>query len=529
MTHRGVVAAFIVVLVGCGPARSSGSDDTPIDAFTDHDGDGYSVEGGDCNDDDPAIHPDISETCGDSIDNNCNGMTDSNDYDCFTPCQKATADRSSVGCVYYAVDTNSIGGPWAVAVSNVDATQTANVVVEKKTGATWAPIAGGTLTVGPRGLKTVPLPRAFTTGSALMAGGAFRITSDLPVISYQFAPIDGSASFLSDASLLLPVSALDRYYVVSAWPTGLDQQGARRDSHIQIFASEPTNVTVTSPVATLGSGSAPALAPNVPHTYALAEGDYLQLTVAVNNESLTGTYIESDKPVGLFSSNDCANVPNVPANCCCDHLEEQIFGLQTWGKSYVGAQMPKVAQEGAVWQILAQQDATTVTFSPGPGVTGLPPTVTLGARQKMEFTVTGGTVPGDFVVTSDKPILVNQFTVGSFTIVPNGSTDDPDMVQAVPTEQYLAHYNILVPGTWINDFLVLIRKSGSTVMVDGVAPGTAWRPLAGGWETTVLPVPDGVHVLDGSAPFGVAVSGYDTFDSYSYPGGLGQTVINPIF
>lgn len=40
---------------------------------------------------------------------------------------------------------------------------------------------------------------------------------------------------------------------------------------------------------------------------------------------------------------------------------------------------------------------------------------------------------------------------------------------------------------------------------------------------------DGVHVLDGSSPFGVAVSGYDSFDSYSYPGDLGQAVINPIF
>ena len=525
MTHRGVVA-FLLVVSACGPSRSSSGN---VDAFTDHDHDGYSVEGGDCNDDDPAIHPDVSETCGDGIDNNCNGNVDTADYDCFTPCQKATADRSSVGCVYYAVDTNSIGQPWAVAISNVDQAATANVVIEAKTGTTWAPVAGGTITVGPRALKTVALPRKFTTGSALMAGGAFRITSDIPVISYQFAPIDGSQSFLSDASLLLPVSAFDRYYIVSAWPSGIDQGGTARDAHIQIVASEPTNVTITSPVATTAGATAAALAPNVPHTYAMNDGDYLQLTVQTINQSLTGTYIESDKPVALFSSNDCANVPNTPDACCCDHLEEQIFGLQTWGTSYVGAQMPKRGNEGAVWQILAQQDGTTVTFTPGAGVTGLPPTVTLGARQKMEFTVSGGATPGDFLISSDKPILVNQFTVGSFTVQNGGDTGDPDMVQAIPTEQYLAHYNVLVPGTWINDFLVLIRKTGATVMVDGIAPGTTWRPLAGGWETTVMPVPDGEHVLDGSAPFGVAVSGYDSFDSYSYPGGLGQAVINPIF
>ncbi len=47
--------------------------------FTDLDGDGYSVEGGingkDCNDSNPAIHPGATEVC-DEIDNNCDGQID---------------------------------------------------------------------------------------------------------------------------------------------------------------------------------------------------------------------------------------------------------------------------------------------------------------------------------------------------------------------------------------------------------------------------------------------------------------------
>lgn len=521
---RGAAICFVALLCACGPGSRGGGDDL---GGKDDDGDGYTVEAGDCDDANSGIHPGAGEVCTDGIDNNCNGETDSGDYDCMTPCEKAAYDRSSVGCVYYAVDTNSLGGPFAIAVSNVDASATANVVVEVKSGTTWSPVTGGTFAVGPKMLQTLNLARRYASGSQLYAGGAYRITSDLPVISYQFAPIDGSASFLSDASLLLPVSSLDKYYIVSAWPYGADVGNTPRPSHIQIAAAAATNVTVTSPIATLAGTGVPALSPNTPQTFSLAEGDYLQLSVQTLNQSFTGAYIEADGPVAVFSSNDCANVPNTPDKCCCDHLEEQLFGLQTWGKSYIAAQMPRRASESSIWQILAQQDGTTVTFTPSAGVTGLPPSVTLNAKQMVEYEVTGTAGPGDFLAEADKPILVNQFTVGSFH-AQSGDVGDPDMVQAVPTEQFLAAYTVLVPGTWINDYLVITRKAGTQVLVDGVPPNATWNPVPGGWETGVISVPDGVHTLESTTPFGVHVNGYDSYDSYAYPGGLNQTVINPI-
>jgi hypothetical protein len=522
---RTAIACCVLVLCACGPG-SRGGDDV---ADNDDDGDGFTPEGGDCNDGDAAIHPGAAEVCTDTVDNDCNGQTDANDYNCMTPCEKAAYDRSSVGCVYYGVDTNALGGPYAIAVSNVDSSKTANVIIEVKNGTTWSPVPQGMFTLAPHSVQTVNVARRFTDGTRVMQGGAYRITSDLPVISYQFAPIDGSASYLSDASLLLPVSALDKYYIVSAWPYGNDVANIPRPAHVQIAAAEAATVTVTSPVAsTVGTGVA-ALQPGVPQTYQLAEGDFLQLTVNTVDQSFTGMYIESTAPVAVFSSNDCANVPNVPAECCCDHLEEQLFGLQTWGKSYVAAQMPRRQQEGSVWQILAQQDGTTITFSPAPGVTGLPPTVTLDARQKVEYEVKGGATPGDFAITSDKPILVNQFTVGAFHVQVNSLLGDPDMVQAVPTEQFLAAYTVLVPATWTNDYLVITRKEGTMVLVDGVPPNVTWNSVPGGWQTGVLSgLPDGVHTLESNTPFGVHVNGYDEYDSYAYPGGLNQTVINPI-
>ena len=57
--------------------------------FFDADGDGYGTgfgPGPDCNDADPTIHPDQPDTCGDWIDNDCDGLYDEDPNPDGTPC-----------------------------------------------------------------------------------------------------------------------------------------------------------------------------------------------------------------------------------------------------------------------------------------------------------------------------------------------------------------------------------------------------------------------------------------------------------
>ena len=49
--------------------------------FVDADGDNFSPATGDCNDNDPDIHPGADETCGDLTDHDCNGVVDDKDLD----------------------------------------------------------------------------------------------------------------------------------------------------------------------------------------------------------------------------------------------------------------------------------------------------------------------------------------------------------------------------------------------------------------------------------------------------------------
>jgi hypothetical protein len=45
-------------------------------AYWDSDGDGFTPDDGDCDDDNPDIHPDATETPGDGVDSNCDGEDD---------------------------------------------------------------------------------------------------------------------------------------------------------------------------------------------------------------------------------------------------------------------------------------------------------------------------------------------------------------------------------------------------------------------------------------------------------------------
>jgi len=167
-------------------------------------------------------------------------------------------------------------------------------------------------------------------------------------------------------------------------------------------------------------------------------------------------------------------------------------------------------------------------------ITGLADNLVLNKGEEEIMTVSGtADNPGDFLVSADKPILVVQYMVGAFMVQQGGSDGDPSMVQAVPVEQFLDHYVVLIPDTWENNYLVLTRSHGQMVSVDGTPVDSGWVPVGASLDNPVYEVArvsaeHGIHVLEGAGPFGVIVVGFDQYDSYAYPGGLDQQVINPI-
>jgi hypothetical protein len=94
MSSRRLIAALAVAAMGCLPPLApgkhkqdtdpvdthTGDSDTWVDPGTDDDGDGYTVEDGDCDDGDAGINPGVTSDGCDGEDNDCDGAIDE-DFD----------------------------------------------------------------------------------------------------------------------------------------------------------------------------------------------------------------------------------------------------------------------------------------------------------------------------------------------------------------------------------------------------------------------------------------------------------------
>jgi len=474
---------------------------------------------------------------------------------CATACDDAALNKTSVGCVFYGVDMNNADedpdgdgvtidfSQYAIVVANPDTVLVAEVDVERRGAGGW--VNAGSRTLDPNELYTFDLADRHVEDTTVNAYGAYRVTSTAPIIAYQFQPIDSAGTYSNDASLLIPRSTIDLDYYVPAWhtlfvPAGLFNPAIYYRSSVAIVITEDdTDVTITSPVATLGGGGVAAIGAGGATTVRdLDETDVIQIE-ASGDTDLSGLVVNADKPVTVFGGVECGNIPDNLR--WCDHVEEQIFPLSTWGTAYVAARVPVRGTPGgagpdvepSIWRIMAGDSDVTVSFDYDPAVTGLPAgdVNLVDAGDYVDYVVAGTAAnPGDFEVTADKPILVVQYVVGQES-TDNGAGDggDPDMVLAVPTDQYLPAYIFLTPDTYNEDYVIVVRPTGVVVTLDGLAiPAGSFIDIgAGTWQVARVAVGNGVHEITADEPFGITAEGYSPYVSYGYPGGMNLAVINP--
>ena len=485
--------------------------------------------------------------------------------ECVPLCILSEKVKTNVGCDYWAADLDNAfvrsadgfldaaASQFAVVVSNPHPDFTAEVTVMTHQEAIEQAI------VPPLGLNVFNLPRRDVDGTVL-APRAYRIRSSIPIVAYQFNPLENVDVFSNDASLLLPSHVLGRrYYVITR-----EQSFERLRGYLTVIgiSDEPTQVSVTVTALTRpGVGGIPALEPGETFEVVLNQFDTLNIESNAAGADLTGSLVEATQNVVVFGGSEAANVPNtnhcveidsvtatgvceykrdVPCEsnydcndarlntCCADHLEQQLFPVSTWGRHYVATKSFDRGLEADYWRIVAAYDNTKVETVPPQ--TAIP---ILNAGEWFEF----GSRE-HFELMGDKPIEVAQFLASEHAPEPNlrGGLDegdagigDPAFILAVPVEQFRTDFVFLAPDKYASDFVSIIAPSGAEVFFDELPVPERWEPVGTGedWQIARFGIGDGVHFVQSDVPIAVIVYGYDQYVSYGYPGGLNLNVVDP--
>lgn len=263
-----------------------------------------------------------------------------------------------------------------------------------------------------------------------------------------------------------------------------------------------------------GGGVAGAAGATIMHT--LNRGDVLLLVASGSSgngacaaDDLTGTTVSANRPVAVIGGHACTNMPC--ASVACDHLEEQLFPIETWGNNYlVSGLRERGAAEPSVVRILSRTAANALTFT---GIATPAGCAMLNAGQFCEFEA----VP-DFQVRGTASLLIAQFMVGQGRF--NG-VGDPAMVLEVPTQQFRSDYVFNVPASYTQNFLTITYNTmGGPPQLDGRAVAAGAAVAGTPYSVARQAITPGSHRMMGGAAFGIKVTGTASYTSYMYPGGL---------
>jgi hypothetical protein len=530
--------------------------------------------------------------------------------DCLELCDQASKQYSNIGCEYWGADLdNAVVSPslnaaqqqYAIVVSNVQPDVPAHVTVTQDDSLPGAAMHAervmATATIAPRNLEVFKLgPRevdgspdgTFNTGTGTaLTRHAFKVTSDFPIVAYQFNPLDNENVFSNDASCLLPFSGLNtgvgRAYVVPGWPQTIADTtdpntnfGINLRAFLAIVATRPdTHVHFTTRARVIPGGPfASGIAAGGTGDATLQQYDVLNLETGDFDADFTGSLVDADQPVVVFPGSEASDSPIFQQLserfCCADHLEHQTPPVRTVGKSYVLAKMPNrtsavIAAGGKIGEITETEYYRVVAARAG----ATHVTTTLPAPWDAFDLVSEGdsqVVPSttDFMLDANQPVMVLDMQAGQDAGgVPRGLPGgDPSTSLPAPREQWRSDYVLLTPDKYVFDYLVVVAPSDAHVYIDGMLldssnsevtpsdgldPTTRGKPTPPFWtyryqlsypviDPTQAPPNnikpgvqnDGVHHVQSDEPCGVIAYGFDSYVSYAYAGGTELTVINPL-
>ena len=341
-------------------------------------------------------------------------------------------------------------------------------------------------TLGDEGYAVITLPKSFVLSSGAVENKGLKVSSGSDISGYFLS----RQQYTTDMTYLIDSRSLGTDYFTLGYAGALNDQ-------ISVQATEDNTTVTISPSDGTGAFQ---ISLNAGQTYMHTSGS-----------NLTGSRVTADRPVSVFSGNECANVPMGAS--ACDHLVEQMPSVEMYSSDYVVAQSPRTGSYGNVYRVVASQDGTEVRLD-GALLT------TLDAGQYVETSLAGGAR-----ITSSQPVLVGQYLIGESLA---GEVTDPALAVVPGVEDWLDSYVFATPAgsaDFVSDFATIVMTAGSvdTLTIDGETPDlTLFTPIgSSGFSYASYDVSGllGPITISAAERFLLMIYGFSEYDSYATYGG----------
>lgn len=340
----------------------------------------------------------------------------------------------------------------------------------------------------------------------------------------------------TDAMMALPTDVLGtRYRVMSYYSDGKFNNNPfdtlelnTTPSQFAVTATEDnTSITIRPSVPVFGDNS------RRPISLILNRGESFLVQADISsrrlNGDLTGTLVESDKPIAVVGSHQRSTIPYeyITDLTSRDYLLEQLPPTSVWGNKYILTPFATAGLDAPVGydvaRILADSNNTDV-YLDGTFIQRL----SAGAVLDLQLNRAA-------LLTANHPILVAQYKKSSQTRNDTGAAfrlGDPFMIIVPPQKQYLTSYvcsNVQIdrPPTgsvYQEQYMTIIAPTAflGQTLLDGVPVNRSrFRPVGNTcYSWGIISVSDGVHRVECPKPVCVYLYGYGKADSYGYVAGM---------
>ncbi len=360
------------------------------------------------------------------------------------------------------------------------------------------------------------------SGSGNVRLQGIHIVSDVDVSVYAF----NKRSLSADATVILPTPTLGKDYIVAAYFEESNQNNI--ESEFLVVGTEDGTVIEITPSQNTLDGNVLG----VPFTVTLNRGETIQIQARAD---LTGSLVKSAsddsnecKNFAVFGGNKWTRIGNCGgAN---DHLYEQMFPVNTWGKNFTLVPFLGRNSNGDEYRIIASEASTKLTITTDGGGT-------IEASLIEAGTFVEGNVSSATSISADKPIQVVQYSKSQCAEVNlnQNSPGDPFMLMVSPNEQLLNQvtFNTLESAVINNYYTTIITKTSSrnsVTLTGGAALSqSSWNTLTSNPELSYARIGlTGNQNYTLTAPDGFIsyVYGFGVIESFGYAAGASLANLN---